>query len=621
MEIPVIQWIPGSLFLGALFLGALALLGSQNRLFQRWGARLGCLGPLFAFLLTLVAAERLLRLGAPGVLIDFTGVPWFSLGTYTVFYGLRFDCLSMCFSLLITGVGFLIHLFSLEYMREDEGKLRFFFLLNLFCGFMLVLILARSLPLVFLGWEGVGLCSYLLISFWFKIQENHQAGLKAFLYNRVGDAGLLIGMALLFHLLHTLDFGEMNQAWMQFRQEGTSPQPVWFFVAACLWAGVAAKSAQMPLWLWLPDAMKGPTPVSALIHAATMVTAGVYLLIRLFPLLQWMPELFPFVFGAGFCMSMLAGLFALHQLDLKKTLAFSTVSQLGLVMMGLGSADPASALAHVLTHGGFKALLFLCAGVLLHLSHKGGSLPELQGIARRYPLFLGVFSIGVAAILGLPPFSGFYSKDALLESAYHYYGAMGLCMGLLIVALTAAYMTRLFYFAALAPSPHHEGEGGKPHAPKLLYMLPLCVLAGWVSGSGLLGLPSVEMLQLWLGGEGHKVPAPMIPWLGVGVALLSAAVTLLLTRARVRGEWVFLQKQLGLNEGVQFLVVQPLMRFGFDVFTFERTYQRMLYFFPKWVDQIGLWYSTPRLNLHGVAAWLIFGLLGLIWFVVMGGDL
>ncbi|MFW6202062.1 MAG: NADH-quinone oxidoreductase subunit L [Gemmatimonadota bacterium] len=504
-----------------------------------------------AFVIALVNFMRMLgaELHEPVVEMYWT---WLETGGLSVDAALQLDQLSMLMTLIVTGVGFLIHVFSVGYMKDDDGYARYFAYLNLFVFFMLVLVLGASFPLMFVGWEGVGLCSYLLIGFWFREKANADAGKKAFIVNRIGDFGFLVAMFLIFANLGSLDFVDVFERAPALL---TYAGPVVTAIALFLFLGAAGKSAQIPLYVWLPDAMAGPTPVSALIHAATMVTAGVYLVARAGVLFAMAPAAQVTVAGVGALTALFAATIALAQNDIKKVLAYSTVSQLGYMFVGVGVGAFAAGIFHLMTHAFFKALLFLGAGAVIHAMHEAyhaahdhGSdaqdMRNMGGLRRHMPITWATMWAATLAIAGVWPFAGFFSKDEIIwQAVAHAVGPHApwytafWALALAAAVLTAFYMTRLMILTfhgenrtfahgggtnasdAAAGAGHDGGEkGGGPfrEAPAVMWV-PLAVLAvlsvvgGWVNvphaiaDAPVLGwLPSAEWLHAWL----HPVVEP-----------------------------------------------------------------------------------------------------------------
>src|SRR5215217_3553397 len=427
--------------------------------------------------------------------------PWLVTDSLRIDMALQVDQLSAVMLLVVTGVGSLIHLFSVGYMKADPGYARYFAYLNLFVAFMLVLVLGSSFPVMFIGWEGVGLCSYLLIGFWFSDKLNADAGKKAFIVNRIGDFGFLIAMFLLWQSLGTLSFtGMVAKAPAVLPAGGALVTAITLF----LFLGCTGKSAQIPLYTWLPDAMAGPTPVSALIHAATMVTAGVYLVIRTNVLFALAPFSSTVVAGIGALTALFAATIGLRQYDIKKVLAYSTVSQLGYMFLGVGTGAYASGVFHLATHAFFKALLFLGSGSVIHAMHHAyhathshddaQDMRNMGGLRRYMPWTYGLMLVATLAISGIPPFSGFFSKDEILAAAfargasvpvfYLFYG-----MGVLAALLTAFYMARLMAMTFLGESRTGAREREHLHEAPWIMTGPLVVLGVLSLVGGVLNLP------------------------------------------------------------------------------------------------------------------------------------
>ncbi|MGA9072269.1 MAG: NADH-quinone oxidoreductase subunit L [Terracidiphilus sp.] len=409
-------------------------------------------------------------------------LPWINIPALHVDFSFVLDQLSLVMLLVVTGVGFLIHVYSVGYMSDDEGYARYFSYLNLFLFFMTVLVLAGNALVMFVGWEGVGLASYLLIGFYFQKKSAADAGKKAFIVNRIGDFGFLIAMFLLVANFGTLTFTDiaaklgMDPGW----QGG-----VVTVIALCLMLGAAGKSAQLPLYIWLPDAMEGPTPVSALIHAATMVTAGVYMVARTHVIFDHSPFALSVVAIIGAATALFAATIALVQNDIKRVLAYSTISQLGYMFLGCGVAAYSAAIFHLMTHAFFKALLFLAAGSVIHGLGGEQDLRKMGGLWRKLPVTFAVTTVGVLAIAGIFPFAGFFSKDAILYAAYLHgiSGKILYSVGLLTALLTAFYMGRMWYLAFMGKS---RSEDVHPHESPVSMLGPLVILAllsvcgGWI---------------------------------------------------------------------------------------------------------------------------------------------
>ena len=440
----------------------------------------------------------------------FTLWRWLPVGPLQLDLAFQVDQLSAVMLLVVTGVGSLIHLFSVGYMKSDPGYARYFAYLNLFVVFMLVLVLGSSFPVMFIGWEGVGLCSYLLIGFWFNDKANADAGKKAFIVNRIGDFGFMVAMFLIWHHLGTLTFtGMTDRAPAVFASGSAAVTAITLF----LFLGCTGKSAQIPLYTWLPDAMAGPTPVSALIHAATMVTAGVYLVARTNVLFALAPVSSTVVAGIGALTALFAATIALRQYDIKKVLAYSTISQLGYMFIGVGTGAYASGVFHLVTHAFFKALLFLGAGSVIHAMHHAyhathshadaQDMRNMGGLKQYMPATFWLMLIGTLAIAGVPPFSGFFSKDEILAGAFARGGDLLIyyvfyAMGILAALLTAFYMARLLTMTFLGENRTGEQERHHLHEAPPVMTGPLIVLGVLSAIGGMINLPPLVGGGAWL---------------------------------------------------------------------------------------------------------------------------
>jgi NADH-quinone oxidoreductase subunit L len=439
------------------------------------------LAPLASFVVVLNAAKA----SVDGLVLPYVETlphPWINAGTLHVDISFVLDHLSLFMLLIVTGVGFLIHVYSVGYMGHEEGYSRYFAYLNLFVFFMTVLVLAGNALLMFVGWEGVGLASYLLVGFWFQKPSAANAGKKAFVVNRVGDFGFLIGMFLLLANFGTLTFSDVAAR--------LTTNPAWTggiltAIALCLLVGATGKSAQLPLYVWLPDAMEGPTPVSALIHAATMVTAGVYMIARTHFIFDRSPFALSIVAIVGTATAFFAATIALVQHDIKRVLAYSTVSQLGYMFLGCGVAAYSTAIFHLMTHAFFKALLFLAAGSVIHGLGGEQDMRKMGGLRKHLPVTFWTMTIGVLAISGFPPLAAFFSKDAILYAAF-LQGTGGKLLwfvGLVTALLTSFYMFRLWYLTFMGESRNHDVH---PHESPWVMLGPLVILAilsftgGWI---------------------------------------------------------------------------------------------------------------------------------------------
>jgi NADH-quinone oxidoreductase subunit L len=409
---------------------------------------------------------------------------WISSGNFSFPAELLVDRLSVFMLLIITGIGFLIHVYSIGYMHGDEGYNRFFSFMNLFVFFMTILVLGGSYLIMFIGWEGVGLCSYLLIGFWYRNHEYNNAAKKAFIMNRIGDLGFLLGMFLIF-----TTFGSLSYSIVFSAAAGMNPGTATITaIALLLFAGATGKSAQIPLLTWLPDAMAGPTPVSALIHAATMVTAGVYMVARSNIIYALSPPAMIIVATIGIITALLAAAIALFQNDIKKVLAFSTISQLGLMFLGLGIGAFSSSMFHLMSHAFFKALLFLAAGSIIHSLGGEQDLRKMGGLKKAMPVTYLVFLTAALSISGIPPFAGFFSKDEILATLYNLNPLLWV-LGLLISVMTAFYSFRIFYLSFTGNYRNQKTEYGKIHESPKTMSIPLLILGFLALTGGLIGLP------------------------------------------------------------------------------------------------------------------------------------
>lgn len=419
---------------------------------------------------------------------------WFGVADFSVSMNLHYDALAALMALMVTFVGSLITIYSISYMREDHDYRRYFCYMNLFVFFMLIIVLADNLVFLFLGWEGVGFCSYALIGFWYETPANATAGRKAFLLTRIGDVGFGIAIALFFVSCHSLSISVINA------QASTLTAGTAMLLGFLLLWSATGKSAQLPLLVWLPDAMAGPTPVSALIHAATMVTAGVYLLIRLFPVIAMAPEVLRTIAAVGAFTAFYAACAALVQKDIKRVLAYSTISQVGYMFLAIGAGDIIGSMFHLLTHAFFKSLLFLAAGCIIHALNGERDIFHMgQAVRRRLPAVFLVFLAGSLALGGVPPSAGFYSKGRILLATLSHGGAF--YSGLWTLATLTAFLTSLYtfrlFFIVFTGKPASRPEGDMSPVPKLMVWV-LWPLAAFALLGGFLNLPQVHAGGGWL---------------------------------------------------------------------------------------------------------------------------
>ena len=474
---------------------ALPLIGALINTFGvRNGRRAGIVASVAcvaAFVVALAAFVTLLGLPhEEQTQVDFTLWQWIQAGPLSVPFGFLFDPLAGVMTLLITGVGSLIHIYSIGYMAHDARPVRYFVYLNLFVAAMLILVLANNYLLLFLGWEGVGLCSYLLIGHNFERDEARYASMKAFVVNRIGDFGLMLAILALYKVFGTLNFGAIfprvaELAGVQV-QWILGPTALSSAIALCMLIGVSGKSAQIPLWVWLPDAMAGPTPASALIHAATMVTSGVYLIVRSHAIFA-LSGVNNLTMWIGVLTAFVAASIAIGQYDIKRVLAFSTVSQLGFMVAAAGAGAYVAAMFHLLTHGVFKALLFLAAGSVIHGTHETQDMRRMGGLRHAMPRTFWTYIIGTLALAGIFPFAGFWSKDEVVGSVFERNSSAGILL-IITAGLTAFYMGRQIFLVFWG---EQRDRSYHAHESESIMTIPLIVLAIGATFAGAINLPGV----------------------------------------------------------------------------------------------------------------------------------
>jgi NADH-quinone oxidoreductase subunit L len=507
-------------------------------------------------------------------LFDFINVQAFNIP-----FAFQVDQLSSLFLLIITGVGFLIHLYSTAYMHEEEPQHygRYFAYLNLFVFSMLLLVLGANYLIMFIGWEGVGLCSYLLIGFWFKNNNYNYAARKAFVMNRIGDVGFLLAVFWILAKLGTVTYGDVFSRAAEFTPADVTG------ITMLLFVGAMGKSAQIPLYTWLPDAMAGPTPVSALIHAATMVTAGIYMIVRSNVLYTMAPTTLTVVAIVGLATALLGATIALKQNDIKKVLAYSTVSQLGYMFLGLGVGAYTGAVFHVMTHAFFKALLFLGAGSVIHAMHHEQDIRVMGGLKKSMPITHITFLLGCLAIAGIPPFSGFFSKDEILAAAFEHNKILW-AIGVITAGLTAFYMFRLYAMTFLGKfRGTHEQEHHLHESPRAI-TIPLIVLAVLSVIGGFVGIPEVfasnshyldhflsPVIQKSVDANGTLSHGTEYMLMGVSVGLAAIAIIYALSRftkspevGEPEGAGKFLANKWYVDELYDNIIAKPL--FGLAAF-------------------------------------------------------
>ncbi len=520
-----------------------------------------------------------------GLLVSLGGLPhgvhqaeqtlftWIAAGSFHVSVSLLIDPLSVLMSLVVSGVGFLIHVYSIGYMEHDKDYRRFFVYLNLFVAAMLILVLANNFLLLYVGWELVGLCSYLLIGFWYEKKSAADAGKKAFLTTRIGDVGFALGILLIFVTFGTLDYSAVFAQAPKLLQIGGTTATV---ITLLLFVGAIGKSAQIPLYVWLPDAMEGPTPVSALIHAATMVTAGVFMVARTHVLFELAPFSQSVVAVTGTLTAFYAATIALTQMDIKRVLAYSTISQLGYMFLAVGVAAYSAGIFHLMTHAFFKALLFMGAGSVMHALDGETDMRRMGGLIRKMPLTGWTFVVAWLAISGVPPFSGFFSKDEILAAAYHAGHPILWLIGLITAGLTSFYIGRQVFLTFFGRSRVAPELVPHVHESPPVMTWPLLALALLAAVGGFVGLPSANgsLIQNFLspvvGGEGGGSFDLLLALLSTGVGLTGIFVAWLMysagvvspTRmaARVRPLYNLLWNKYYVDELYGFLFIRPFRR-------------------------------------------------------------
>ena len=507
-------------------LGFLVNASVGRRLSKSVSGGVACAAMLGSFAVAAASVWQLVSMPAAARAISQTAFTWIASGSFEAAFTFYLDPLSSLMILVVTGIGSLIHIYSTAYMHDepDAEFARYFSYLNLFAAFMLVLVLGSNFLVMFVGWEGVGLCSYLLIGFYYQKKSASDAGKKAFIVNRVGDFGFVLGVLLAFQTFGTVEFqGIANQVSL------LGPETTFGVMTAItllMFVGATGKSAQIPLYVWLPDAMEGPTPVSALIHAATMVTAGVYLIGRNAVLFSHAPETLLVIAIVGAATAFFAGTIGLVQTDIKRVLAYSTVSQLGYMFLAMGVGAYAAGIFHLYTHAFFKALLFLGAGSVIHGMHDEQDMRRMGNLKKYMPITAATFIVGWLAIAGVPPFAGFWSKDEILLSAYEKNPALWF-VGLVTALLTAFYMSRqvfMVFFGEERWRDADHADAPEPHESPWKMTLPLVVLAGLATTAGILNLPfgnRTHFLERWLepvvGESEHTVTAAASAQIGLAV--------------------------------------------------------------------------------------------------------
>ncbi len=534
----LVHLVPILPLMGAIVNGSFTFLGKKVP--KGLTALIAC-GSLFAaFLISVGTFIYVTGLPEDTREITITLFPWIDLGGFKADVAFLIDPLSLTMMLVVTGVGSLIHLYSVGYMHDDPSFSRYFTYLNLFCFAMLTLVMGANVPMMFVGWEGVGLCSYLLIGFWFTDQEKAAAGMKAFIVNRIGDFAFIVGFLLLYWTLYslgnpTVNFTEIRDAAHLLVGKTWNGVPILMLVTLLFFVGATGKSAQIPLYTWLPDAMAGPTPVSALIHAATMVTAGVYMIGRMSGLYSLAPETRMIVSTIGFSTAIFSAVIAFAQNDIKKVLAYSTVSQLGFMFGAMGTGMYAAGIFHLVTHAFFKACLFLGSGSVIHAMGGEQDIRKMGGLKDHMPITYRTFLLATIAIAGIFPFAGFFSKDEILWQTFNQYKVLW-AVGVVTAACTAIYMFRMVTLTFFGKCRADEHTKHHLHESPATMTIPLIVLAALSVAGGFLGVPEAlghlvgwhhsNLFEHWLAPSFVLPKAPVFASHAVeyGLMLLSLAV-------------------------------------------------------------------------------------------------
>ena len=528
---------------------------------------IGTLTVVVSFLLSICFFAQLNLNGKP---FEISLFDWIQVSNFKLEFGILLDQLSLLWLLFVTGIGSLIHLYSISYMHDDENMHKFFAYLNLFVFFMITLVIGSNLLVMFIGWEGVGLCSYLLIGFWYKNQSYNDAAKKAFIMNRFGDLGFLIGMFILATMFSTLNYSELKHA----VAAGDVNTALLGVAALCLFIGATGKSAQLPLYTWLPDAMAGPTPVSALIHAATMVTAGIFMITRMNFLFDLTPDVQNIIAIVGALTALVAASIGLLQNDIKKVLAYSTVSQLGLMFLALGLGAYTVAVFHVITHAFFKACLFLGSGSVIHGLHGEQDMRKMGGLRKAMPITFWTMMISTLAIAGIFPFAGFWSKDEILMVAFEHNKVLWIVASIASI-MTAFYMFRLMYLTFFKEFRGTEEQKHHLHESPSLMTIPLVILAALALVGGAINLPGSMWLNHFmepiLSGEHETHHLGTQEFILMGIALVGAIIGIIWANAKyikqafvpkVDSEIVGFNKTIYnkyyVDEFYTFLIVKPI---------------------------------------------------------------
>ena len=612
------------LLLTSPFVGFLFNIFFGKKISKGISGAVGTLTVLVSFLLSIYFFSQLQQSGKS---IQISLFDWISVHNFKLDFGLLLDQLSLLWLLFVTGIGSLIHLYSISYMRDDENLHKFFAYLNLFVFFMITLVIGNNLLVMFIGWEGVGLCSYLLIGFWYKNQPYNDAAKKAFIMNRIGDLGYLIGIFIVGTLFSSLNFMEIKQTLIN-----GNVNIMWLSIAAlCLFIGACGKSAQLPLYTWLPDAMAGPTPVSALIHAATMVTAGIFMITRMNFLFDLTPQVQNIIAIVGAATALVAASIGLLQNDIKKVLAYSTVSQLGLMFLALGMGAYTVAVFHVITHAFFKACLFLGSGSVIHGLHGEQDMRKMGGLRQAMPVTFWTMMISTLAIAGIFPFAGFWSKDEILMVAFEHNKVLWVIASLASI-MTAFYMFRLMYLTFFKEFRGTEEQKNHLHESPPLITIPLIVLAILAVIGGAINLPGSMWLNHFLEpilATKHQVhDIGKQEYMLMGIALAGALLGIFWAYSKyIKQKFVTKRDSeiIGFNKTIYnkyyvdefytFLVVKPLNSLAnFLRTTLEPSLGKVVFSFGTIANGIGT--QGKKLHTGSIGLYLFAFVLGIVAIVI-----
>ena len=580
---------------------------------------IGTITVLVSFLMSICFFAQLNQNGKP---VEISLFEWISVHNFKLDFGLLLDQLSLLWLLFVTGIGSLIHLYSISYMHDDENMHKFFAYLNLFVFFMITLVIGNNLLVMFIGWEGVGLCSYLLIGFWYKNQSYNDAAKKAFIMNRIGDLGFLIGIFIIGQLFSSLNYMEIKQAIIT----GNHSSAMLGIATLCLFIGACGKSAQLPLYTWLPDAMAGPTPVSALIHAATMVTAGIFMVTRMNFLFDLTPDVQNIIAIVGAATALVAASIGLLQNDIKKVLAYSTVSQLGLMFLALGMGAYNVAVFHVISHAFFKACLFLGSGSVIHGLHGEQDMRKMGGLRKAMPITFWTMMISTLAIAGIFPFAGFWSKDEILLVAFEHNKVLWIVASIASI-MTAFYMFRLMYLTFFKDFRGTEEQKHHLHESPSLITIPLVILAILAFIGGAINLPGSTWLNHFLepilSGKHEEHALGSHEYMLMGIAMAGAVFGILWAYskyikqafvpkedAEIVGFSKVIYNKYYVDEFYSFLIVRPLNSLSnFFRTTLEPALGKVIFSFGTVTNGIGI--QGKKLQTGSIGLYLFAFVIGI----------